>query len=293
MLKENIQREMNNLKFKAYKKGPDILVFVGMVGLVATTILAIKHYDEAKKTINETKEKIDELHSNKEKMEKKEYQKELFNAYAGAAVKVSKIYGPTVALGITSGGCILKSHNMLKERNMILAAACSAIDDKAKKYRNRTAAVVGEEVEKNIFHGVQEEETEEVVVKPSGKEKKEKKKVKILPMEDRENSSFGCFNKNCRGFDPDPEKARMYLESMEDYCNKLRVKNGHMFVNEVNKIMGFPITYSGQIDGWIEKEIHFTITDCCERSVENSSILEPVYLVDFNDQGNILDKIFV
>lgn len=78
----------------------------------------------------EAKEKIDDIHADIENgtQTEEDSKKELTVTYAQTAVKIAKLYAPSVILGGLSIGAILTSNNMLRKRNVALAAAYTAID---------------------------------------------------------------------------------------------------------------------------------------------------------------------
>ena len=87
----------------------------------------------------------------------------------------------------------------------------------------------------------------------------------------------------------------------QEFANeKLRLK-GHLFLNDVYDMLDIPRTKAGQIVGWVYDEknpvgdnyvdfgIYELYSDANRRFVNG---LEPVILLDFNVDGNILDLIW-
>lgn len=70
----------------------------------------------------EAKEKIDDIHADIENgtQTEEDSKKELTVTYAQTAVKIAKLYAPSVILGGLSIGAILTSNNMLRKRNVAL-----------------------------------------------------------------------------------------------------------------------------------------------------------------------------
>ena len=65
-------------------------------------------------------------------------------------MKFAKLYAPAVMLGAASIASILASHNIMKKRNVALAAAYAAVDKSFKDYRDRVIERFGEQVEKEL-----------------------------------------------------------------------------------------------------------------------------------------------
>lgn len=83
------------------------------------------------------------------------------------------------------------------------------------------------------------------------------------------------------------EYNRMFLKSQEDWFNAVLKINGYVFLNDVYKALGFPITQYGQVIGWIydeKKPLEFRRIMC--EDLEVSDII-----IDFNVDGEILSKI--
>lgn len=55
--------------------------------------------------------------------------------YTQTALKVAKVYAPAIILGGLSITAILTSNNILRKRNIALAAAYTAVDKSFKEYR--------------------------------------------------------------------------------------------------------------------------------------------------------------
>lgn len=105
------------------------------------------------------------------------------------------------------------------------------------------------------------------------------------------------FDDECTGWTKDPKYNLMYLKTQQTYCNELLRSKGHLFLNKVYEILGMPETKTGQIVGWIYDEndpnldnyVDFGLSEeRCENFVNG---YENTVLLDFNVDGNILDRI--
>lgn len=59
-----------------------------------------------------------------------------------------------------------------------------------------------------------------------------------------------CFDSGCPGWTKDPESNLMFLRQQQLYANDLLRAKGHLFLNEVYDLLGFPRTKAGQVAGW-------------------------------------------
>ena len=145
-LKNRVTRTLHKAGFKIKKHSPEILVAVGVVGTVASVVMACKATLKVTEIVDETKDLIDDIH---EGVEQEKYtadgelytqeiaNRDLFIVYAQTGWKFAKLYGPSVLVGVASMGCILASNNILRKRNVALAAAFTAVDSSFKEYRGR------------------------------------------------------------------------------------------------------------------------------------------------------------
>lgn len=303
-----LSRKFGKTGLKLKKHSPEILVGVGIVGVVSSTIMACKATTKLDEVLAEPKEKIEKIHELMENPdmvpEGKEYteddgKKDLTIMYTQSALKVAKLYAPAVILGSVSVAAILGGHHILRKRNIALAAAYATIDKSFKDYRGRVIERFGAELDKELKYNIKAAEVEETVVDEKGKEKKVKNTVNVVdPDVYSEYAKF--FDESCPGFTKDPEYNLMFLKDQQRYANDLLKAKGYLFLNDVYEMLGIQRTQAGQIVGWIYDEKHpigdnfvdFGIYDLhkeANRDFVNG--YERVILLDFNVDGNILDMI--
>lgn len=303
-----LSRKFGKTGLKLKKHSPEILVGVGIVGVVSSTIMACKATTKLDEVLAEPKDKIEKIHELMENPdmvpEGKEYteedgKKDLTIMYTQSAIKVIRLYAPAVALGTLSIAAILGGHHILRKRNVALAAAYATIDKSFKDYRGRVIERFGAELDKELKYNIKAAEVEETVVDEKGKEKKVKKTVNVAdPNVYSEYAKF--FDESCPGFTKDPEYNLMFLKDQQRYANDLLKAKGYLFLNDVYEMLGIQRTQAGQIVGWIYDEknpigdnfVDFGIYDLhkeANRDFVNG--YERVILLDFNVDGDILDMI--
>jgi hypothetical protein len=302
----NMTRTFNRVGFKVKKYSPEILMVAGVVGTVTSAVMACKATTKLSDILDESKETIDQIHYATENPEElpEEYtpedgKKDLAITYVQTGVKLVKLYAPAVILGSLSITAMVSSNNILRKRNIALAAAYTAVDKSFKDYRGRVVERFGKELDKELRYNVKAKEFEEKVVdEKTGKEKIEKKTVEIMnPDVYSDYAKF--FDEGCSGFTKDPEHNLWFLKRQQEYANEKLKRNGYLFLNDVYDMLGIDRTAAGQQVGWIYDEknpigdnyVDFGIYDGNrERNRAFVNGYEKVILLDFNVDGYILNK---
>ena len=302
-MKEKMIRMYNNSKNMVEKHSPEILAGVGVIGVVASTVMACKatmKLNDILEESKETRDKIREVESNpryEEQYSHEDAKKDLVINYTQTAMKVAKLYAPAVILGSASLGCLLASNDILRKRNAALSAAYMTVDKSFKEYRQRVVDRFGEEVEKEIRYNIKAEEVTSTVVAEDGSETTITETVKIMdPNLYSDYAKF--FDEASPYWQKDPEYNFMFLKSQQQYANDLLKARGRLFLNEVYEMLGIEKTKAGQIVGWVynpenpigDNFVDFGIFDMSKERVRAFvNGYEPNILLDFNVDGNIWD----
>ena len=166
------------------------------------------------------------------------------------AVKVVKLYAPSIAVGVVSIGAIFASNNIMRKRNVALGAAYATVDRAFKDYRNRVVDRFGEELDKELRYNLKTKEVKETVEDENGKKKTVKRNIKYMdsPMP----SEFAViYDDGCAGWTKDPEDNKFFLIQQQRYANERLKRRGYLSLNEVYELLGFPSTKAGQVVGWL------------------------------------------
>lgn len=300
-MKEKMIRMYNNTKNGVQKHSPEILAGVGVVGVVASTVMACKatmKLNDILEESKETRDKIREVESNpryEEQYSHEDAKKDLVINYTQTAMKVAKLYAPAVILGSASLGCLLASNDILRKRNAALSAAYMTVDKSFKEYRQRVVDRFGEEVEKEIRYNIKAEEITSTVVAEDGSETTITETVKTMdPNLYSDYAKF--FDEASPYWQKDPEYNFMFLKSQQQYANDLLKARGRLFLNEVYEMLGIDKTKAGQIVGWVynpenpigDNFVDFGIFDMSKERVRAFvNGYEPNILLDFNVDGDV------
>lgn len=139
---------LTNTKRALSRRSPGILMGIGIVGMVSTTVLAVKATPKAVRI-------CEELRKDHEREEKAEPTK---IEYVKAAWKC---YLPSVVTGASSIACLILSGSVSSKRNAALAAAYKLSETALIEYRDKVIETVGEEQEKVIREKVMEDKVKQ------------------------------------------------------------------------------------------------------------------------------------
>lgn len=273
------------------KNSPHIFFTVGVVGAVGATILACRATLKLSDTLDEIQHDLDSVkefkHSNTLALEPYQEEQSLDSLYVylKASGRIAKLYAPAIIVGGVSIAFLTGSHVQLSRRNAALMAAYAALQQMFEEYRERVKADVGEEHEKDIYHGTQtkvltDEDGNERNIRTAG------------PLGYSIYAKF--FDEVSPNWQKDPEFNRMYIQCQQKYANDLLRSRGHVFLNEVYDMLGIDRTTAGSVVGWVmngegDNYISFGVFE-----MENAAFIngyERSILLDFNVDGIIYDKI--
>ena len=309
----SVGRTVHKLGFALKKHAPDILIVGGAIGTVAGAVLACKattKLPEVKAKAEENISAIKAVHeighlADGTPYDDKDYKKDLTLTYVKTGVDFAKLYGPAVLLGGASLGCMLKSHGIMRGRNVALAAAYATVDKSFKEYRGRLVERFGEELDKELKYNIKTREVDEVVTDEEGNETTVKKTIKTI---DNPNpSEFAIFfDEYCEGWTKSADANKTFLMQQERWANERLQLKGHLFLNEVYDMLGAQRTQAGNTVGWMydpkgvdcgDNFVSFGIFDQCglEKYDERKRAFvgghERSVLLDFNVDGDILCRL--
>lgn len=278
------------------KYSPEILIGVGVVGIVASTVLCCKATLKVEEVLDEHKDTVDKIHhvaeTKPEEYSEHDMKKDLTTTYVQTGVKFVKLYGPAVTLGVASIGCMLAAHGIMKKRNVAILAAYNAVEKSFNDYRQRVVEEYGEQKDKEFKYGIKAQEIEKTVTDKNGNTKTVKETVNVL---DPNKLSIYAreFNSSSPQWNEIPEYNLVFLKSQQNYANDLLHARGHVFLNEVYDMLGLPRSQAGQVVGWVLGEgdsfIDFGIYELRNSDFVNGQGYSAI--LDFNVAGVVYDLI--
>ena len=303
----SVSRSLHKVGFKFKKHSPEILVVTGVVGIIASTVMACKATTKVSDIVDDAKETIDTIHDSVGKglhtSDGEEYTQEVANkdlviVYAQTGWKLVKLYGPSVVLGVASIGCMIGSNHILRKRNIALAAAFKAVDTSFKEYRDRVINRFGKEMDRELRFGIKAKEIEEKVVDENGNETTVTKTVEVADPNVAHSIYSIVWCEGNTGWTRNAELNKVFLIQTQNAANdKLRL-NGILTLNEVYDMLGVQRTAYGQIAGWVYTEddsigdgfVDFGIFNTDDpKACDFVNGYEKSIILDFNCIGNILE----
>ena len=300
-----LNRTVNTVGLKLKKHSPELLLIGGVVTGGIATIAACKATLKVTDILEGAKETIDVIHQTAEIRDieaedgsimtytKEDATKDLVKVYASTGLELAKLYGPSIALGTISVSCLFASNNIMRKRNIALAAAYTAVDKGFKEYRERVVERFGENVDQELKYNLKAAKIEEIVTDENGKEKKVKTTVEVA--EESEYARY--FTKTNPDWNPVMEYNEMFLRAQQQYANDLLVSKKMLTLNDVYDLLNLPKTKAGMVVGWVyDKSAHaegdnFICFSPRKVYLRNEmGDLEPAYALDFNVDGEIYSK---
>lgn len=302
-----MSRSFHKVGFKFKKHSPEILIAVGVVGTVTSAVLACKATLKVNDIIDDAKATVDTIHDCVDKglhtAEGEEYTQEVANkdlaiVYVQTGWKLVKLYGPSVALGVASVGCMIGSNQILRKRNIALGAAFKAVDTSFKEYRGRLIDKFGKDLDRELRFNTKVKEVTEQVVDENGNETSVTKTVEVIDPNATHSIYTVIFDESYTAWTKNAELNKVFLIQQQNYANDRLRLNGVLTLNEVYDMIGAPRTAYGQIAGWVYTDdssvgdnfVDFGIFDInSEKKRDFVNGFERSVILDFNCIGNVLE----
>lgn len=223
MGKLNIAKLANDIKSGVSKHSPEILTGIGIAGMVATTVLAVKATPKALELIKNEQELAESYNEELTQIDK---------------VKVCwKCYIPAAVTGVISITCLIGASSVNTKRNAALTAAYTLSDSALREYREKVVETIGEKKEKTIKDKISEDNIKQNPVTKS--------EVYIT---DKGDSL--CFEPmSGRYFKSDIDKIKRAKNNLNE---KILVDafNAGVSLNDFYEEIGLPKTSMGENLGW-------------------------------------------
>lgn len=281
MLPVSLTRAFGRQMLTLKKDSPHIFFVAGIAGVGVATVLACRATLKLSDTLDEIQEEIQVAKTHK--MEDDGLQKQnMAYIYSKGAMKLTKLYAPSVIIGAASLTALTGSHVQLSRRNASLMAAYAVMQEAYDNYRERVREELGEEKELDIHRGLKEE-----------KDPDSKELVKVGDPNKR--SPYArIFDEYSTQWKKDPELNKLLVQCQQNYANQLLQTRGHLFLNEVYDMLGLERSSAGAVVGWVigkegDNYVDFGMYDAHNTGFVNG--WERSVVLDFNVDGVIYDKI--
>lgn len=294
-MQTKIVRTINRSAMVVKKHSPEILLGLGLTGVVVATVMAAKATLKAPAILDGAKDNLEIIKEKELTPEEKQQAIGLTYIYTG--LDFAKLYAPAVGIGVLSMASILSSHGIMKRREVGLIAGYNLLAEGFAAYRKRVVDELGSDTDRNYRLGIYESSTSEKVTDEAGVVTK--RKTKVMTVKDKTTSGFAkFFDEYSTQWDKHSAENNLYfLRLQQNHANDMLRARGHVFLNEVYDMLGLPRTKEGSIYGWVMNGDGSTVIDFGIYNIENPAGrafvngYEKAILLDFNITGIIWDQI--
>ncbi len=258
-MKETLVRFGNKALLQLDKHSPQILVGLGIATGVAATGLAVYSTLKVDKVVDHHQNKMADIARKAKQAEQddelvyedraKKHDKAMVYVETGA--ELTRLYMPTILLTGVSVACVLSAHHILDKRYTAAAAAFTAVSKEFSDYRSRVRKQFGEEKERDIYQGIVEKE---VVDDETGETKTERTYDESTVDKDELSRFFDEYSIYWDKNNPDQNIA--HIRSVLHQANDQLYANGHLFLNDVYRMLGIADSKEGAVLGWIVDDEH-------------------------------------
>jgi len=292
---EPVTRKMSRTLLHTKKQSPHIWFGAGLIGVVVSAVLACRATTKLESVLDDAMNDQENLNTIKKEIEEgtsaypvQQYRKDMIYVHSKVAIRITKLYGPSVGLGVISIVALAGSHIQMTRRNTALMAAYAAVQKAYVDYRNRVREEFGEEKELDIYRAV----SKKVITDEEGNPEI----VKVVDAAGR--SPYArCFDIGAtKHWQGSAELNMMFIKCQQKWANDQLQVYGHVFLNDVYDRLGFEDSTPGAVVGWLKNGdgdgfIDFGIFDAVNRNPEFIAGNDPVTWLDFNVDGVIYDLI--
>lgn len=268
------------------KHAPTILTAAGTAGFIGTTVLASKATLKVEETISEEAALLVKVHEAHEagKLMDKDATHDKVVLYSRMTTKLVKLYAPALILGAASIISLATGHGIMLKRNASLAAAYAAVDQAFKTYKKKIESKFGKEAVLDALVSTPQEDLT-----------KDEMTLEAVTAVDGVSPYGVIFDEDNINWSADEDLAKLHLDCQQQYANDILQTRGHIFLNEVYKMLGFPHTPAGAVTGWVKGNgddfVDFNIFEGTFEGEDKNGRTVTKWALDFNVDGVMYDKI--
>lgn len=283
---------------KGQKHSPTILFGAGVIGVIGTTILAARATLKLEEVLEETQTNLAMVKkvvaTKNPKYTEEDSKRDVVIVYTQGALKVARLYWPSIALGAASIAMLAGSHNILNKRNAAITAAYASVKRGFDDYRKRVVAEIGPDAERRLRHGIEEREIiEETETGPQPRIVQSASKHGHSPY-----ARFFSKENAPSTFQQRADYNLTFLQAHQNMANHRLESRGYVLLNDIFDGLGMERTPEGCVVGWLRDEKHggdgyisFGIFDDDAKFYDFMVGNENAILLDFNVDGIIYEKI--
>lgn len=285
---------------KLQKHSPEIFFAFGVVTFVGTVMTASKATLAIQDILEEQNKNLEAVKEHCELNPDSDYalnkaEKDRLICYSRMAVGVVKAYAPAIGFGVVSVGCFLTSKNIVQKRYLAAVCAYESVSEAFRSYRDRVVSESGEEMDRHYRYGTELVKETETIVDENGKKKKVEKTTEEHITIDKPGSGAVFFDESNPNWDQNNGFNLSFLRAQEDMATNILQSRGHIFLNEVYRMLGLPHTPEGALLGWVkglgDDYVDFGLYKSTPGTRAFINGRENIVLLDFNHDGVMYNKI--
>lgn len=225
---------MKGAKIHLYlqRNSPTIVSCIGVIGVVATTIAAVKATPKALSLIENEKAYINK------QLKEGGWQTRVDKLTTAETIKVAwKCYIPTALVGLSTIACIFGANALNKRQQTALTGAYILLDNAFKEYKDKVNELLGDNADTQV---------QKAIVKD--------KYSKIDILQSEEGQIFYEYN-----YGEFFERSKEEVLRAEFQLNLRFASRGYTTLNDFYELLDLPITQEGEIIGWSTDECYSMI----------------------------------
>lgn len=161
MQKPNLTKVFNSIKIATVKHSPEILMGIGITGMVTTTVMAVKATPKALELIESEKRRLNRELLEEAKKSGCEECNQITRLEPVDLIKVTwKCYIPAGITCMVSIACLIGASSVNARRNAALATAYTLSESTLRDYQKKVIETIGEKKEQTIRDAVAKEHIE-------------------------------------------------------------------------------------------------------------------------------------
>lgn len=214
----NLSSIARSVRDMLVKRSPEILVGIGIAGMITTTVLAVSETPKAMKCIEAKKAEL-----NAEKLT------------AAETVEATwKCYIPAAVTGVLSTACLIGASSVNLRRNAALATAYTLSETAMREYHEKVVETIGEKKEEAIRDAIAKDKIDNAPLS----------KNEVIVTEKGETLCFDAISG--RYFKSDIDK----LKKAANEVNRMMLSDGYVSLNDFYDAIGLSPIKIGDDLGW-------------------------------------------
>ena len=212
---------MKGAKIRLYlqRNSPTIVSCIGAVGVVATTIAAVKATPKALSLIENEKAYINK------QLEEGGWQTRVDKLTTAETIKATwKCYIPTAIIGLSTITCIFGANTLNKRQQAAITSAYMLLDNTYKQYKEKVSKLLGDNADTMVKKSIIEDQYSEITLFYE--------------------YHYGEFF----------ERRKADVLNAEYQLNLKFASQGYACLNDFFELLGLPITQEGEVIGWSTQE---------------------------------------